>query len=84
MAEHMRQFRRGAAHGVPGASRSLLGRLRPHDPELVTIWCTARSRPFSDSRFRAWLSGIDPMTAESRARFADALTGMLRDALAPR
>ena len=30
------------------------------------------------------LSGIDPLTAESRARFRDSLTAMLRDALAPR
>ena len=44
----------------------------------------AVSTYFSDAGFRARLSGIDPMTPESRARFADALTAMLRDALAPR
>ena len=44
----------------------------------------AVSTYFSDAGFRARLSGIDPMTPESRARFADTLTAMLRDALAPR
>jgi TetR/AcrR family transcriptional regulator len=83
MAEHMRPFLERA---VAFLEREVAaGRLRPHDPvELMQLVYGAVSTYFSDSGFRARLSGVDPMTAESRARFRDALTRMLRDALAPR
>src|SRR3954447_3986642 len=80
MAEHMRPFLQRA---VGFLEREVdAGRLRPHDPEeLMQLVYGAVSTYFSDAGFRARLSGIDPMTAESRARFRDALTRMLRDAL---
>jgi TetR/AcrR family transcriptional regulator len=83
MAEHMRPFLERA---VAFLEREIAaGRLREHDPEeLMQLVYGAVSTYFSDAGFRARLSGIDPMTAESRACFRDALTGMLRDALAPR
>src|SRR3954452_22755500 len=83
MAEHMRPFLERA---VAFLEREITaGRLREHDPvELMQLVYGAVSTYFSDSGFRARLSGVDPMTAESRARFAIALTAMLRDALAPR
>jgi TetR/AcrR family transcriptional regulator len=83
MAEHMRPFLQRAVAFLELEVEA--GRLRPHDPEeLMQLVYGAVSTYFSDAGFRARLSGIDPMTAESRARFRDALTGMLRDALAPR
>jgi TetR/AcrR family transcriptional regulator len=83
MAEHMRPFLERAVAFLEGEVEA--GRLRPHDPEeLMQLVYGAVSTYFSDAGFRARLSGIDPMTAESRARFREALTGMLRDALAPR
>ena len=83
MAEHMRPFLQRAVAFLEGEVEA--GRLRPHDPEeLMQLVYGAVSTYFSDAGFRARLSGIDPMTAESRARFREALTGMLRDALAPR
>jgi TetR/AcrR family transcriptional regulator len=83
MAEHMRPF---LVRAVGFLEREIAaGRLRPHDPEeLMQLVYGAVSTYFSDAGFRARLSGIDPMTPESRARFADTLTAMLRDALAPR
>jgi TetR/AcrR family transcriptional regulator len=83
MAEHMRPFLNRA---VAFLEREVAaGRLRAHDPlELMQLVYGAVSTYFSDAGFRARLSGMDPMTAESRARFRDALTAMLRDALAPR
>ena len=83
MAEHMRPF---LDRAVAFLDREVAaGRLRAHDPlELMQLVYGAVSTYFSDAGFRARLSGIDPMTAESRARFREALTGMLRDALAPR
>ena len=83
MAEHMRPF---LVRAVAFLEREIAaGRLRPHDPEeLMQLVYGAVSTYFSDAGFRARLSGIDPMTPESRARFADTLTAMLRDALAPR
>jgi TetR/AcrR family transcriptional regulator len=83
MAEHMRPFLERA---VAFLEREVAARrLRPHDPlELMQLVYGAVSTYFSDAGFRARLSGVDPLTAESRARFRDALTAMLRDALAPR
>ena len=83
MAEHMRPFLERAVAFLRREVEA--GRLREHDPvELMQLVYGAVSTYFSDAGFRARLSGIDPMTAESRARFREALTGMLRDALAPR
>ena len=83
MAEHMRPF---LDRAVAFLDREVAaGRLRAHDPvELMQLVYGAVSTYFSDAGFRARLSGVDPMTSEARARFATALTGMLRDALAPR
>ena len=83
MAEHMRPF---LDRAVAFLEREVeAGRLREHDPlELMQLVYGAVSTYFSDAGFRARLSGVDPMTSEARARFATALTGMLRDALAPR
>jgi TetR/AcrR family transcriptional regulator len=83
MAEHMRPF---LDRAVAFLEREVAaGRLRAHDPvELMQLVYGAVSTYFSDAGFRARLSGVDPMTAEARARFATALTAMLRDALAPR
>src|SRR3954470_9881676 len=83
MAEHMRPFLERAGAFLEGEVES--GRLRSHDPvELMQLVYGAVSTYFSDAGFRARLSGVDPMTPEARARFATALTAMLRDALAPR
>jgi TetR/AcrR family transcriptional regulator len=83
MAEHMRPFLERA---IAFLEREMAaGRLREHDPsELMQIVYGAVSTYFSDAGFRARLSGVDPMTPEARARFATALTAMLRDALEPR
>src|SRR3954447_23974042 len=83
MAEHMRPF---LLRAVAFLEREVAaGRLRSHDPvELMQLVYGAVSTYFSDAGFRARLSGVDPMTPEARARFAAALTAMLRDALAPR
>jgi TetR/AcrR family transcriptional regulator len=83
MAAHMRPF---LDRAVAFLEREVAdGRLRQHDPfELMQIVYGAVSTYFSDAGFRARLSGTDPMTSESRARFRDSLTAMLRDALAPR
>src|SRR3954451_4553635 len=83
MAEHMRPFLERAVAFLEREGDA--GRLRAHGPvELMQLVYGAVSTYFSDAGFRARLSGIDPMTAQARARFADALTAMLRDALAPR
>src|SRR3954451_2751268 len=83
MAEHMRPF---LDRAVAFLEREITaGRLREHDPfELMQLVYGAVSTYFSDAGFRARLSGIDPMTAESRGRFTHALTAMLPDALAAR
>src|SRR3954452_12570606 len=83
MAEHMRPF---LVRAIAFLEREVeAGRLRPHDPiELMQLVYGAVSTYFSDANFRARLSGQDPMTAAARERFGRALTGMLRDALAPR
>ena len=83
MTEQMRPF---LARAVGFLEREIeAGRLRAHDPaELMQTVYGAVSTYFSDAGFRAALSGVDPMTPEARARFRDAFTGMLRDALAPR
>ncbi len=83
MAEHMRPF---LDRAMAFLEREVAdGRLREHDPaELMQTVYGALSTYFSDAGFRARLSGIDPLTPESRARFRDSLTAMLRDALEPR
>jgi TetR/AcrR family transcriptional regulator len=83
MAEHMRPF---LDRAVAFLEREVAdGRLREHDPfELMQLVYGAVSTYFSDAGFRERLSGVDPMTSDSRARFRDSLTAMLRDALAPR
>jgi TetR/AcrR family transcriptional regulator len=83
MAQHMRPF---LDRAVAFLEREVeAGRLRPHDPvELMQTVYGAVSTYFSDAGFRARLSGVDPMTPEARARFAESLIAMLRDALAPR
>ena len=83
MAEHMRPFLDRAVAFLEHEVEA--GRLRPHDPfELMQLVYGAVSTYFSDAGFRAALSGVDPMTTEARARFRDAFTAMLRDALEPR
>src|SRR5918997_3585670 len=83
MAEHMRPF---LDRAVAFLEREVAaGRLRRHDPvELMQLVYGAVSTYFPDAGFRARLSGSDPLAPEARARFADALIAMLRDALAPR
>jgi len=83
MAEHMRPF---LDRAIAFLEREMAaGRLREHDPsELIQIVYGAVSTYFSDAGFRARLFGGDPTSAEARERFSDALTEMLRDALAPR
>ena len=83
MAEHMRPF---LDRAVAFLEREIAaGRLREHDPvELMQLVYGAVSTYFSYAGFRSRLSGIDPLTPEARERFSDALTAMLRDALAPR
>src|SRR3954449_6190010 len=83
MLEHMRPFLERA---VGFLEREVdAGRLRPHDPlELMQVIYGAVSTYFSDARFRARLAGEDPLSDAARERFGRALTGMLRDALAPR
>jgi TetR/AcrR family transcriptional regulator len=83
MAEHMRPFLERA---VAFLEREVAaGRLRAHDPlELMQLVYGAVSTYFSDARFRARLSGEDPLTDAARERFGRALTAMLQDALAPR
>jgi TetR/AcrR family transcriptional regulator len=83
IAEHMRPFLERAVAFLRREVEA--GRLREHDPvELMQIVYGAVMTYFSDAGFRARLSGEDAMTPEARARFARALTAMLRDALAPR
>jgi TetR/AcrR family transcriptional regulator len=83
MAEHMRPFLDRAVRFLEREVAA--GRLREHDPvELMQLVYGAVSTYFSDAGFRARLSGSDPLAPEARARFAAALTAMLRDALAPR
>ena len=82
-AEHMRPF---LDRAIAFLEREIeAGRLRPHDPgELMQIVYGAVSTYFSDAGFRERLFGGDPTSPESRERFGEALTAMLRDALAPR
>jgi TetR/AcrR family transcriptional regulator len=83
MAEHMRPFLERAVAFLRREVEA--GRLREHDPiELMQLVYGAVSTYFSDAGFRARLSGTDPLTPQARERFAEALTAMLRDALAPR
>lgn len=83
MAEHMRPFLERAVAFLRREVEA--GRLREHDPiELMQLVYGAVSTYFSDAGFRARLSGADPLTPQARERFAEALTAMLRDALAPR
>lgn len=83
MAEHMRPF---LDRAIAFLEREMAaGRLREHDPsELMQIVYGAVSTYFSDAGFRARLFGGDPTSSEARERFGNALTAMLRDALAPR
>ncbi len=83
IAEHMRPF---VDRAVLFLEREVAaGRLREHDPgELMQIVYGAVMTYFSDAGFRVRLMGEDPLAPEVRARFGQALTAMLRDALAPR
>src|SRR3954454_7756362 len=83
MAKHMRPFLERA---IAFLRREIdAGRLREHDSvELMQLVYGAVSTFFSDAGFRSRMTGEDPMSPEGRARFAAALTAMLRDALAPR
>ena len=81
MAEHLRPFFDRAVAFLGGEVTA--GRLREHDPiELMQLCYGAVMTYFSDAGFRARLLDEDPLA--TRGRFRDALTAMLRDALAPR
>ncbi len=81
MVEHLRPFFERAV--VFLRSEVAAGRLRDHDPvELMQLVYGAVMTYFSDAGFRARLLDEDPLA--TRGRFGDALTAMLRDALAPR
>ena len=81
MAGHLRPFWDRAVVFLRGEIAA--GRLRAHDPvELMQLVYGAVMTYFSDAGFRARLLNEDPLA--TRARFRDALTAMLRDALAPR
>src|SRR5919199_6157274 len=81
MAEHLRPFFDRAVVFLRGEVAA--GRLREHDPvELMQLCYGAVMTYFSDAGFRARLLDEDPLA--TRGRFRDALTAMLRDALAPR
>jgi AcrR family transcriptional regulator len=81
IAEHLRPFFDRAVAFLRGEVAA--GRLRAHDPvELMQLVYGAMMTYFSDAGFRAKLLGADPLA--SRGHFRDALTAMLRDALAPR
>ena len=81
MAEHLRPFWDRAVAFLRGEVTA--GRLRAHDPvELMQLVYGAVMTYFSDAGFRARLLDEDPLA--TRAHFRDALTAMLRDALAPR
>lgn len=81
--EHLRPFFDRAVVFLRGEVAA--GRLREHDPiELMQLCYGAVMTYFSDAGFRARLLDEDPFAAPARERFRDALTAMLRDALAPR
>jgi AcrR family transcriptional regulator len=81
MVEHLRPFFDRAVTFLRGEVAA--GRLREHDPvELMQLVYGAVMTYFSDAGFRARLLDEDPLA--TRAHFRDALTAMLRDALAPR
>src|ERR1700755_2249241 len=81
MAEHLRPFLDRAVAFLRGEVAA--GRLREHDPvELMQLGYGAVMTYVSDAGFRARLLDEDPLA--TRAHFRDALTAMLRDALAPR
>src|SRR3954462_11865462 len=81
IAEHMRPFFDRAVVYLRAEVQA--GRLRAHDPiELMQLVYGAVMTYFSDAGFRVRLLGEDPLAGSER--FRDALTAMLRDALAPR
>src|SRR3954465_11424984 len=81
IVEHMRPFFDRAVVFLRAEVEA--GQLREHDPiELMQLVYGAVMTYFSDAGFRARLLDEDPLA--TRVRFRDALTAMLRDALAPR
>jgi hypothetical protein len=60
------------------------GRLRRHDPvELMQVCYGTVLTYFSDARFRAGLTGEDPLAAPALRRHKRALLKLLRAALEP-
>jgi TetR/AcrR family transcriptional regulator len=81
IAEHMRPFLDAAVAFL--RRETAAGRLREHDPiELMQLCYSALLTYFSDARFRARLLGEDPLAPAAREHFRDAITAILRSALA--
>lgn len=60
------------------------GRLRPHDPlEVMQVCYGSVLTYFSDARFRAMLTGEDPLEPAALRRHRDALIALLRGTLEP-
>lgn len=82
MAEFVRPFLDDAVRFLRREMRA--GRLRRHDPlELMQVCYGAVFTYFSDARFRANLTGEDPLGAAALRRHKRALLKLLRAALEP-